>query len=110
MLNENSLVFVAIVVAAFMAVILISTHTEDNQRETEDNQREKENLLFFGTTGVGMFGCALDMLELPFQQNIGWCIGYLTLLAIGRWLMKASLREHLQANAYRYIQETYNPR
>ncbi len=69
---------------------------------TDDPQR-KFGVIFFTLMGCLLFGNGLNMLGIAFIYTTMWCIGYILLVLLGRWLMREMLKEHLITNAYGYV-------
>lgn len=59
--------------------------------------------------GVAFLGCGLDLMKVSGIHNIEWCAGYLAMVYLGHWLMKAGARQYLESHAFQYL-DTFEKR
>jgi hypothetical protein len=56
--------------------------------------------LVFGTL---LLGCGLDISKVPMHNILPWCVAYLSLIFIGKWLMRTAAEEYLRVHASEYV-------
>jgi hypothetical protein len=56
--------------------------------------------LVFGTI---FLACGLDITKVPMQNIMLWCMAYVLLILIGKWLMQSAAEEYLKHHASEYV-------